>query len=97
MAAVRACRDGLAAALPGRRLAAAAVAVTLTGVVAGPGRDATIGAVRTLASRVEQLVAPPSPPARVVPVEVDTGSSAAGDPALSNLDYPFPANSTPRR
>jgi hypothetical protein len=93
-ATVRRCRDSVAATVPGRQFAAAVAALALTGVVAGPGRDATVSALRTLVSHVEQLVAPPTPPARVVPVEVDAGSSSAGDPELSNIDYPFPANST---
>jgi hypothetical protein len=88
----------------GTRTAAvsAVLAIGLVGAVTTPlphvaaqGWAISVGLVRTAATDAHQLVLPPPPPARVVPVDVSPADSSESDlveQELSDLRYAFPAD-----
>jgi hypothetical protein len=88
----------------GTRTAAvsAVLAIGLVGAVTTPlphvaaqGWAISVGLMRTAATDARQLVLPPPPPARVVPVDVSPADSSEGDlveQELSDLRYAFPAD-----
>ncbi len=67
-------------------------AATVAGVVAGPARVATIGAVTAAAGSVEARLLPHPQPARLVPVDVNTTATPlTAAVAATPMIYPFPA------